>query len=132
MIARDYVLATIPSLVMLAVMPIVESIAGSRQLASAVTAVVLTWPVAMASLVWMRQQRDPRRAAIGWIAATLLRLTIATIGSLLVYLAADWTEAAGLAFWLWIVVAYLSTLAAEVFVLAKPGWIGRGGAGRKG
>ncbi len=130
MTARDYGWVTLPSLALLAAAPAVEFATEGRHLLPATVAVMLTWPVAMVSLWWVGSRTDRRMVAIVVIAAGLLRQIVAVAGSVLVYFAADWTKAAGWTYWLWIAVAYLSSLAAEVFVLAKPGWVG--GGGRKG
>ncbi len=132
MTARDYGWVTLPSLAVLAAAPVAEFATGGRHLMSATAAVLLTWPMALFSLWWVGSRTDRRMVAIVVIAAGLLRQVVAVAGSVLVYFAADWTKAAGWTYWLWIAVAYLSSLAAEVFVLAKPGWVGRGGGGRKG
>lgn len=132
MTARDYGWVTLPSLAVLAAAPAVEFAIGGRHLMSATAAVLLTWPMALFSLWWVGSRTDRRMVAIVVIAAGLLRQLVAVGGSVLVYFAADWTKAAGWTYWLWIAVAYLSSLAAEVFVLAKPGWVGLGAGGRKG
>lgn len=133
MTARSYGWVTVPSLAIVALAPPVEVATGSRQIPSALVAVALTWPVAILTLWWTRRlmRVRPRRAAVGFIAGSLLRMAVAVTGTLLAVTRTDWGRAAGLSFWVWIVVAYLSTLAAEVFVLAKPGWVGRGAGGRK-
>jgi hypothetical protein len=134
MTARDYGWVTLPSLALLLAAPVLESAMDSRQIPSALAAVALTWPVTAATLGWLRRLlRDkPRQAAIGFMAASLLRMVVAVGGAVLVATQTEWGRAAGFSFWIWIAVAYLSTLAAEVFVLAKPGWVGRGAGGRKG
>lgn len=109
---------------------VVSALAGQARVGG--VAVLLTLPLALLSAGWMLRQANPRRAAIGWIVWSLLRMMVAVAGSVIGYFVAEWTAAAGLMYWLWIAVAYLSTLAAEVFVLAKPGWVGRGVGGRKG
>jgi hypothetical protein len=124
MTPRTAALVLAPSLAILAIAALVG------EWRSGAVAVALTAPLALLSAGWMLRQTDARRAAIGWMAWTLLRMIVATAGSVLVFVVAEWTAAAGLMYWLWIAVAYLSTLAAEVFVLAKPGWVGVGG--RKG
>lgn len=130
MTARDAGWVTLPSLVLLLVSPLVEWATGERHLPSVLVAVTLTWPAALFSLWWVGSRTDRRRAVLVTIAASLIRQLVAVAGSVLIYFAADWTKAAGWTYWLWIAVAYLSTLSAEVFVLAKPGWVGVGG--RKG
>lgn len=134
MTARDYGWVSVPSLAILIFAPLVEAATDSRQIPSALVSVALTWPVALLTLWWTRKlMRDqPRRAALGFIAGSLLRMVVALAGSVSVATLTDWGRAAGLSFWVWLIVAYLSTLAAEVFVLAKPGWVGRGAGGRKG
>lgn len=134
MTARDYGWVSLPSLMVLVIAPLVEWVIGPEQVVSAVIAVALTWPVGIASVWGMRRlmARDPRRSAVGWVAASLLRMAVALGGGCAFFFGRDWEPATGVALWVWIVVAYLSTLAAEVFVLAKPGWVGRGGGGKKG
>lgn len=131
---RDYGWISLPSLGILAVAPLLESRVGSGIVLAAVVAVLLVWPVAVFSLWWMRRlmARDPRRSAVGMAGTAILRMTAAFGGGCLAFFGLNWEPTVGLALWLLIVVAYLSTLAAEVFVLAKPGWVGRGGVGRKG
>jgi hypothetical protein len=121
-------------LAILAVAPALEIWTAPGLMLAAVLAVVVVWPAAALSLWWMRRlmAHDPKRSAVGMIATALLRMTVAFGGGCLAFFGLNWEPTAGLALWLLIAVAYLSTLAAEVFVLAKPGWVGRGGVGRKG
>ena len=130
---RDYWTVTVPGLAILALAVLAEIGTDTRQIAPALVAVLLTWPVAMVTLCWMRRliRRNPRGVGIGMIAGTVLRMAVAAGGAGAVYAWTDLGIAAGIMFWVWIVVAYLSTLAAEVFVLARPGWVGWGGR-RKG
>lgn len=134
MTARDYGWVTLPSLALLAAAPAIELATDARHIPSALAAVALTLPVALLTLRLLARsvrERSPK-AAIGMIAGKILRMTVAIGGGALVVLATEWGRAAGFSFWIWLVVAYLSTLAAEVFVLAKPGWVERGAGGRKG
>lgn len=134
MTARDYGWVALPSLGLLVAAPAVELATDSRQLPLALAAVALTLPAALVTLRLLSRsvrERSPK-AAIGMIAGKILRMTVAIGGGALVVLATEWGRTAGFSFWIWLVVAYLSTLAAEVFVLAKPGWVGRGVDGRKG
>lgn len=134
MIGRDYGWVTLPSVAILAVAPLAERWIGPEQILCAMIAVLLVWPVGLASVWWVRRlmARSPRRFAVGWAAASLVRMTAALGGGCVFFFGRDWEPTTGVALWVWIVVAYLSTLAAEVFVLAKSGWVGRGAVGRKG
>ena len=134
MTARDTGWVTVPALAILALAPMVEVATGTRQILPALVSVALTWPVAVLTLWFTKKlMRDnPRRAALGFIAGSLLRMVVAMAGAVLVATFAEWGRESGVSFWVWLIVAYLSTLAAEVFVLAKPGWVGRGAVGRKG
>ncbi len=134
MTAREYGWVMVPALAILAIAPMIEIATGIRQILPAIVSVALTWPVAALTLWFAKKQmRDnPRRAALGFIAGSLLRMVVALAGAVLVATFAEWGRESGVSFWFWLVVAYLSTLAAEVFVLAKPGWVGRGAGGRKG
>ncbi|QEL17046.1 hypothetical protein PX52LOC_04022 [Limnoglobus roseus] len=129
MIGRDYGWVTLPSLLILA-----ASWFGPDQIANGCIAVLLVWPVGLFSVWWVRRlmARHPRRVAVGWGAVSLLRMTVALGGGCAFFFGQDREPADGVALWVWIIVAYLSTLAAEVFVLAKPGWVGRGTVGGKG
>ncbi len=132
---RDYGWVALPSAVLLAVSPITEVLYGPGQVTNSLLAVLLVGPVGLFSIWWMQRlmARHPRRAAVGWGAMSLLRMTVALGGGCAIFFGRDREPNDGVALWVWIIVAYLSTLAAEVFVLAKPGWVGRGRAnGRKG
>jgi len=116
-----------PGLLLLAVAGSVSVAAdAAKQLRNAGIAVLLCLPVAALSL-WLirRMAKDhPKRAAIGMAVGMLMRSTVAIAGGCAVYLGFDTIYADGVFFWIWVLAAYLSTLAAEVFVLAKPGWVG--------
>lgn len=124
-----------PSLLLLAVAGCVSAITDdAKPLRNAAIAVILCLPVAALSL-WLirRMARDhPKRAAIGMLAGMLVRSTVAVAGGCAVYLGFDTIHADGVIFWFWVLAAYLSTLAAEVFVLAKPGWVGAASTVGKG
>lgn len=127
---RDYGWVTLPGILILAIAPLV----GLEYIPAALIAVLVTWPVAMFSLWLMRRLmvRHPRGAAVGLLATTVLRMTVAVGGGALAFFGMSWEPKVGLALWALIAVAYLSTLAAEAFALAKAGWVGRGSVGRKG
>lgn len=134
MTPRDCGWIAVLALAILALASVAEAVTGIRQIMPAVVSVALTGPVAALTL-WLTKRLmrgDPRRAALGFIAGSLLRMVVAVVGAVLVATFAEWGRESGVSFWVWLVVAYLSTLAAEVFVLAKPGWVGRGAGGRKG
>ncbi len=116
-----------PSLLLLAFAGCVSvATDDAKPLRNAGIAVMLCLPVAAFSLWLIRwMARDhPKRAAIGMAAGMLMRSTVAIAGGCAVYLGFDTITADGVFFWIWVLAAYLSTLAAEVFVLAKPGWVG--------
>lgn len=112
--------------------PLVESLTAKPVMLAMLAAVLITLPVALVTLLIVRRQTNPQRVPIVWIVLSVIRMIVALAGSLLVYLAVPRIESAGLWYWFGIAVAYLSTLAAEVFVLAKPGWVGRGAGSRRG
>lgn len=134
MTGRDYGWVTLPAVVLLAVAPLAEAAVGPGQVLDSILAVLLVWPVGLFGVWWMRRlmARHPRRAAVGWGAMALLRMTVALGGGCAFFFGRERGPDDGVALWVWIIVAYLSTLAAEVFVLAKPGWVGRAGVGGRG
>lgn len=122
---KDYRSITLPSLAILILAAVVELSTNMRQMAPAILAVALTWPAAiltMAGTKWL-VRRNPRAAPLGIMAGTMLRMAVAAVGAGVVFALAEFGQTGALSFTVWLVAAYLSTLAVEVFVLAKPGWV---------
>jgi dipeptide/tripeptide permease len=114
---------------------LVSSVPWERQFWLAFTAIALTLPTAMICVWWVQKAQrhpEPKTVVFAILASTLLKIVVAFGGGCALMLGTQWASANGLALGLWIAVAYLSLLTVEVFVLAKPGWIGRGGVSRKG
>ncbi len=132
---KEWVWLATPSLILLTIAGCVSVASDdAKHLRNASIAVMLCLPVAAFSL-WLirRMAKDhPKRAAIGMLAGMLMRFTVAIAGGCAVYLGFDTIHADGVVFWFWVLAAYLSTLTAEVFVLAKPGWVGAASAVGKG
>jgi hypothetical protein len=125
-VVRQLSWVVIPSIIIVCVAVAAEQKFGPPQLRCASAAIFLTMPVALLTLWLVRREqvRRPNVAIMLILAGSLARMMLALGGGLIVFLGTDWCRSGGVSFWFWLIAAYLSTLTAEVFVLAKAGWRG--------
>jgi hypothetical protein len=92
---------------------------GSIHWVSAVVSIGLTVPVAFGTF-WLNRYmatRHPLGGVVGMLVGTMLRLGVAFGGGAAAFLLAPDLRSAGLAFWIWLLFAYLTTLLAETALL---------------
>ena len=131
MTGRQVAVLAAPALVtMLAALPF-----GSVQTTAAAVAVGLTVPAAFGTF-WLTRWmavRNPLGGSVGVLVGTVLRLVVAFGGGAAAYLLAPDLRSAGIAFWFWLLFAYLSSLVAETALLVGQSPLAGGGVpGGKG
>ena len=124
------VLAAPAVVVMLAALPF-----GSVHITAAAVAVGLTVPAAFGTF-WLTRwmaARNPLGGPVGMLVGTVLRLAVAFGGGAAAFLLAPDLRAAGIAFWFWLLFAYLSSLVVETALLVGQSPLAAGGvSGGKG
>jgi len=88
---------------------------GDQALVFSGTAVLLCLPPMAATLVWAQwaQRRAPQDQLVMVMAGTGVRVAFVLVGGMVLYLAVPYFKDE-IAFWFWVLAAYLCTLALEV------------------
>ena len=124
------VLAAPAVIVVLAALPF-----GPVHVTAAAVAVGLTVPAAFGTF-WLTRwmaARNPLGGPVGMLVGTVLRLAVAFGGGAAAFLLAPDLRSAGIAFWFWLLFAYLSSLVAETALLVGQSPLAGGGvSGGKG